>query len=435
MSLDFVPPQDIDAERAVLGSMMSSPRAVDDCRDAVTPADFYRPAHESICAVAYALSARRVRVDAISVGEELTARGELTQIGGKAYLHELVGSVVAASSAGHYAEIVADKATRRRLIEATSRILGLASLEEGRTDDLLSLAEEEIGQVAQRRNGITLKPLAETIERTVEILSSPKPNFSRTGWPDLDTHIHGWAPGRLHTIAARPGGGKSLMGLQAAIHMAKQGKAVTYAVMEMDTDELNTRIIAQTANVGMTSLTDRDISPVAWDGISRIMPMLVDLPIYTDDAPRQTLDHIRAHARAVSRRTELGMVVVDYIQQVSTPDHLLKSPRHEQVAHTTRGLKNMARELRVPVLAACQATRPRNGENKAPTLADLRESGSIEADSDVVLSLHRDSTESEEVECHVLKARQGRTGRFNLQWQAHFARLMSHADPYGRNSA
>jgi replicative DNA helicase len=431
MSPDLTPPQDIDAECAVLGSMMLSKRAVEDCRDLVAPSDFYRPAHEAICAVAYALAGRREPVDAITVAAELGARGELAHIGGASYLHNLVGSVVAASSA----EIVADKATRRRLIEATSRILGLATLEEGRTDELLSLAEEEIGQVAQRRNGITLKPLAETIDRTVEALSSPKPNFSRTGWADLDYHIHGWAPGRLHTIAARPGGGKSLMGLQAAIHMARQGKAVTYAVMEMDTDELNTRIIAQTANVGMTSLTDRDISPVAWDSISRIMPMLVDLPIYTDDKPSQTLDHIRAHARAVARRADLGMIVVDYIQQVASPEHLAKQPRHEQVAHTTRGLKNLARELRVPVLAACQATRPRNGENKPPTLADLRESGSIEADSDVVLSLHRNGPDDEEVECHVLKARQGRPGKFHLQWQAHFARLMSSTDPYRRNAS
>lgn len=431
-----VPPQDIEAEAAVLGSMMLSPTALDDCQDVLAPGDFYRPAHEAICMAIYALAAKREPVDAVTVSDELQRQGNLTRVGGPAYLHQLVNSVPNAASATFYAGIVVDKATRRRLVEAATRVLQMAQAEGTDTDSVVALAEQEVGQVSATRNRVRLRPLADTLEHTLEMLDSDGPLFAPTPWPDLDEHIHGWRPGALHTIAARPGGGKSLLGLQAALYMAKTGKAVTYAAMEMDTDELNIRILAQSANVGMDSLSKARLSAMEWEKVSNSVPALMGLPLYVDDVPYQTLAHIRAQARAVARRTELGMIVVDYVQQIESPQHLQQVPRHQQVGTITRGLKNLAREMSVPVLAMCQVSRgPADRQDKAPTLYDLRESGSIEADSDVVIALHRQSYDDPEVECYVRKARQGREGHFKLGWQAHFARLVSHVDPYGRQTA
>lgn len=430
---DYLPPQDLDAERAVVGSILLSANALDECAELINPGDFYMPAHEQIFRAALAVQSRQEPVDALTVGDELEKAGSRVE---RHYLRECVETVPTASNVAYYAELVVEKAKRRLIDAAARRIMAAVQAGTADADSILEQAEDEIGRISASRQRVQVKPLSMTLEHTLNELNSGLPAFASTPWADLDYHIHGWRPGALHVVAARPGGGKSLMGLQAAVGMAKSGKAVTYAVMEMDTDELNVRLLAQSTNVGMDNLSKRTLSAMEWEKIRQRVPTLSALPLYVDDMPRQTVAHIRAHARHVARRADLGMIVVDYIQQVATPDHLLGRPRHEQVAHTTSALKALAREMHVPVVAMAQVNRAGSDRlDKAPQMSDLRESGSIEADADVIAMLHRQHDDSPEVECYVRKARQGRLGNFKLAWFGMFARLESHADPYGRQSA
>lgn len=426
------PPHDHDAERSVLGACLMSPDALDTCREVVNSNDFYRPAHEATWDALLAVNESGEPVDAITVTDHLRETGNLERAGGQAVLHELVANVVTPASAEYHAQIVAATAVRRRLVQFASALTDDANRPEGDTDALLADATQRLDQLARGRNRVDLKPLHDTISGTLARIEEGMPPFEPTPWAELDNLIHGWRQGGLHVIAARPGGGKSLLGLQSALFTAGSGKAVTYAVMEMDHDEVNIRLLAQTANVNMGNLSRRSLVEFEWQKVNKVIPRLADSMLYVDDTPGQTVEHIRAHARAVSRRHELGMVVVDYLQQVQPAPHLTRAPRYEQIGHITRSLKNLARELNVPVLAMAQAARPPKGAvPHAPTLADLRESGDIEADADAVIFLHRPDPDATDVDVHVRKARQGRLGDARLSWQAQYARLNSIENTYG----
>ena len=426
------PPHDLDAERSVLGACLMSPDALATCREVVTGGDFYRPAHEITWDAMTRLAETGEAVDAITVGDHLRSVGMLDQAGGHAAMHELTSSVAVAANAEYHAQIVAATAVRRRLIQYATALAEDAAKPDGDTDALLGDAAQRLDALSRGRNRIHLKPLSDTISGTLDAIMDGLPPFEPTPWPDLDELINGWRYGGLHVIAARPGGGKSLLGLQSALFTAGSGKAVTYSVMEMDHDEVNIRLLAQTANIGMTPLARRDLGDFQWSKVRKVVPKLADANLYVDDTPGQTVEHIRAHARAVARRHDLGMVVVDYLQQVQPAPHLSKSPRYEQVGHITRSLKMLARELNVPVLAMAQAARPPKGTAPhAPTLADLRESGDIEADADAVIFLHRSDPDATDVDVHVRKARQGRLGDARLSWQAQYARLNSIENTYG----
>lgn len=425
------PPQDLDAERAVLGACLMSPAALDVCREIVNGWDFYRPAHETTWGAIIDVHETGEPVDPITVSDHLREIGVIDQAGGHAALHDLAGSVVSASSAEYHAQIVAATAVRRRLVEYATALADDAAKPEGDTDAILADAAQRLDALSRGRNRVQLKPLSTTISGTLESIEGGLPPFEPTPWPDLDNLINGWRRGGLHVIAARPGGGKSLLGLQSALVTARSGKAVTYAVMEMDHDEVNVRLLSQSAEIGMTALSRRNLVEFQWAKVNKVVPGLADAPLYVDDTPGQTVDHIRAHCRAVARRHDLGLVVVDYLQQVQPAPHLTKAPRYEQVGHITRSLKMLARELDVPVLAMAQAARPPKGATpQPPNLSDLRESGDIEADADAVIFLHRANPDDDEVEVHVRKARQGRLGDARLSWQAQYARL-GQIDNYG----
>lgn len=426
------PPQDLDAERAVLGACLMSPAALDTCREIVNGWDFYRPAHEMIWDAFVDVHETGEPVDPITVGDRLREVGLIDQVGGSAALHELTASVVSPASAEYHAQIVAATAVRRRLVEYATALADDANKPEGDTDAILADAAQRLDALSRGRNRVQLKPLSTTISGTLESIEGGLPPFEPTPWPDLDNLINGWRRGGLHVIAARPGGGKSLLGLQSALMTARSGKAVTYAVMEMDHDEVNVRLLSQSAEIGMTALSRRNLVEFQWAKVNKVVPGLADAPLYVDDTPGQTVDHIRAHCRAVARRHDLGLVVVDYLQQVQPAPHLTKAPRYEQVGHITRSLKMLARELDVPVLAMAQAARPPKGATpQPPNLSDLRESGDIEADADAVIFLHRANPDDDEVEVHVRKARQGRLGDARLSWQAQYARLGQIENTYG----
>lgn len=415
------PPQDQDAETALIGTCLMHRSAIDDSREIVNHDDFYRPAHEAIWASIVRVHSSGEPVDPITVSDDLRNVGMLERVGGVAFIHELAGSALVASNAPYYAHIVADTATRRRLLDYATGLAQAAASEGADVDTLLSQAGQRLDLVTAGRTGIQLRPLSETMVETLDRLQAQQSPFAPSPWPDLDAMIHGWGRGTLNVLAARPGGGKSLAGLQAALMMSRT-KLVTYAVLEMGHHEVNLRLLAQSGNVSMGSLAKHNLSDYEWTKINKVTPDLMGSGLYVDPTRRQTTDHIRAHARSVSRLGELGMIVVDYIQQVDTPRHMYRSPRYEQIGHVTSELKTLAFEFDVPVLAMAQIKR--TDPPRPPILSDLRESGNIESDADTVIGLHRANDEDPDLECHVLKARQGRLGQCLLGWQAEYARLL-----------
>lgn len=415
------PPQDLDAEKALIGTCLMHRSAIDDSREVVTHGDFYRPVHEAVWASIIRVHSAGEPVDPITVSDDLRDLGMLDRVGGPVALHELASGALVASNAPYYARIVAEAATRRRLLEYATGLAQAAASEGADVDTLLSQAGQRLDAVTSGRTGIQLRSLSETMVETLDRLQAKASPFEPSPWPDLDEMIHGWGKGTLNILAARPGGGKSLAGLQAALMMSRT-KLVTYAVLEMGHHEVNLRLLAQSGNVSMGSLAKHNLSDYEWGKINKVTPDLMGSGLYVDPARRQTTDHIRAHARAVSRLGELGMIVVDYVQQVETPRHLQRSPRYEQIGHVTSELKTMAFEFDVPVLAMAQIKR--TDPPRPPLLSDLRESGNIESDADTVIGLHRANDEDTDLECHVLKARQGRLGQCMLGWQAEYARLL-----------
>lgn len=425
-----LPPQDVDAERAVIGSIMLSTTALEQCAEILTPTDLYRPAHEAIYRAALTLHHSGQPVDAITVADQLTHTGELQRAGGSGYLHQCIAGVATAANAPHHAEIIVEKAKLRTAAAIFDRAQAAVLAGQLPADDLLATAEEEITRAQAARQRITLQPLADTIEATLDRIEQGITPHIPTGWPELDKLIHGWRPGALHVAGARPGGGKSLLGLQAALAVATQGKAVALATMEMDAHELNLRILAQTASVGIDSLARHNLSAREWEAINPVVADIAARQVYVDDAGEQSVAHIRAHARKVARRHQLGMIVVDYLQLVQTAAHMRSAKRHEQVDDIAAGLKRLARELDVPVLALSQINRgPEARADKRPTMSDFRESGGIENHADVAILLHREDPHDGLIQCQVGKARSARTGSFELAWQGHFARLASMQRP------
>lgn len=418
---DHTPPHDNDAEKSVLGSVMLSRDAFDEVMEVLRPGDFYRPAHEVIFASAVTVAGRGEPVDAVTVGDELARTGDAQRAGGQAYLHEAIQSVSVAANAGHHARIISSLAARRRLIEYATGLAQAASSTEGEVDTLISEAGSRLDSLTSHRNRINLKPLSETLTGTLEQIRSGVTPFEPTPWSDLNELIHGWRKGSLNIIGARPGGGKSIAGLQTALATARR-KTVTYSVMEMDHDEVNIRLLAQSGNINMSSLSQRNLTDFEWAKVDKVSPGLMDSQLLVDDTPRQTIDHIKAHVRAASRKGELGLVVVDYLQQVKPPQHLIRAPRHEQVGHVAAELKALAFEYEVPVLAMAQVRR--RDTPGPPQMSDLRESGDIETNADTVVLLHREDPESPDLQCFVRKARQGRNGDCLLGWQGEYARLL-----------
>lgn len=425
----WTPPQDRDAEVAVIGSCLMSRDSLDQCREVITADDFYHPTHEAVWSAMLEVAAMGNPVDAVSVGDRMREAGSLDRIGGRAVLHEMVNNsfAVSSGSAAYYAQIVSGLASRRRLIEYATGLASAASSAEGDVDSLISEAGARLDSLSRGHSRIQLKSLADTLTGTLDQIKSGHSPFEPSPWRDLDELIHGFRKGSLTVFAARPGGGKSLMGLQAALAVARR-KVVTYAVMEMDHDEVNIRVLAQTGNINMSSLSQRKLTDFEWKKIGKVSPDLMNARLYVDDTPRQSMDHIRAHVRAASRKGELGLVVVDYLQQVKPPAHLMRAPRHEQVGNTAADLKALAMEMNVPVIAMAQARR--RDTPGPPQMSDLRESGDIETYADSIVMLHREQ-DSLDLECHVRKARQGRMGECMLGWQSEYARLLPKEETRG----
>ena len=417
------PQYDLVAEQSVLGGMMLSAAVIDDVMNVIVPNDFYQPKHELIAIAIGSLIARNEPADPLTVSEELRSTDKISRAGGAAYLHQLTDIVPTAANAGYYAKTIKDLATKRRLVEVGIRISAMGHASEGDVEDLVTSARNELEKVVTgKRAGV--RAIGQTFDALTEALMT-KPEYLASPWTSLDKLIGGFAPGGLYVCAARPGGGKSIFALQAAAKLAHTGM-VAFSSLEMTEQELQKRLLAQYGPVHMTQLRNHSLNNDDWKRFAEARQVLQAAPIFVDDEASASLAHIRSHARAVSRRGKLAGIFVDYLQLVPGEGQ----SRQEVVGTVARGLKQLAKDLDVPVIAAAQLRRAgeRRGKNSLPGLDDLRESGDIEAAADVVLLLDRDKERTpNDLTVVVAKNRHGEQGKFRLQWQAEFSRLLDKA--------
>jgi replicative DNA helicase len=387
---DRTPPQDVDAERSVLGGMMISKDAIADVVEVLRGTDFYRPAHELVYEAILDLYGRGEPADAITVADELTKRGELARVGGAPYLHTLIATVPTAANAGYYARIVRERAILRRLVEAGTRItqLGYAS-DGGDVDELVNTAQAEVYAVTERRAREDYLPLSEIIGETVDEIEAAGHHGEGmkgvpTGFADLDRLTNGLHPGQMIVIAARPAVGKSTIATDIARSAAIRHHMTTVIFsLEMSRNEITMRLLSAEARVHLQKLRTGQMGEEDWTKVAATMGKISDAPLYIDDSPNMSLMEIRAKCRRLKQRHDLKLVVIDYLQLMSSGKRV--ESRQQEVSEFSRALKLLAKELEVPVIAVSQLNRgPEQRQDKKPMLSDLRESGCLTEDTRIL---------------------------------------------------
>jgi replicative DNA helicase len=430
------PPQDLPAEQSVLGGMMLSKDAIADVVEVLTPTDFYRPAHQAVYDCVLDLYSRGEPADPITVSAELERRGELGRVGGAPYLHTLIATVPTAANASYYAEIVAEKAVLRRLVEAGTRIvqMGYNGAEGAAIDEVVDRAQAAIYEVSERRMSEDYVSLEELLQPTMDEIDAIASRGGSslgvpTGFTDLDETTNGLHPGQMIIVAARPGVGKSTLGLDFARSCSvKHSMTSVIFSLEMSRTEIVMRMLSAEAKIRLQDMRGGRMSDDDWTRLARRMSEISEAPLYIDDSPNMTMMEIRAKARRLKQRNDLKLIIVDYLQLMTSGKRV--ESRQQEVSEFSRQLKLLAKELEVPVVAISQLNRgPEQRTDKRPMLSDLRESGSLEQDADMVLLLNRpdawerDDPRAGEADLIIAKHRAGPTSTITVAHQLHYSRF------------
>lgn len=432
-------PHDDVAEQSVLGGMLLSKDAIADVVESLRASDFYKPAHETIYEAILSLYGHGSPADAITVADELKKRGELTRVGGAAYLHTLIASVPTAANAQYYAEIVKEHAIMRRLIEAGTKIAQLGYANETEVDTLVDQAQAEIYAVTDGNSKEDYVSFSEALEATMREIdaNSNRPDGVYgvpTDFIELDELTGGLHGGQMIVIAARPGVGKSTLALDiarsAAIH---HHMATVFFSLEMSRTELAMRVLSAEGKISMGRLKKGDLDTEGWTNLATLQGRIDSAPLFIDDSPNMTLMEIRAKCRRLKQRNDLKLVVLDYLQLMSSGKKV--ESRQQEVSEFSRSLKLLAKELDVPVIALSQLNRgSEQRTDKRPMVSDLRESGSIEQDADIVILLHREdmyNPESDrvgEADMIIAKHRGGPTRTIPLAFSGKYSRFNNMAN-------
>lgn len=433
------PPNDQAAEQAVLGAMMLSKDLPPLMHAIVRSEDFYKPAHSLIYDAIMQLSSNEEPADAVTVADQLEKEGALQRVGGAPYLHTLIESVPSAANGTYYANIVAEKALLRRLVEAGMRITsyGYAGAEGMEVDAMVDRAQAEIYDVTEKRQTEDYKSLEEVLTPTMEEIEEIAHNDGRagvtTGIFQLDDITNGLHPGQMIIIAARPGVGKSTLALDIMRNASiKNGLTSIMFSLEMGRNELTMRLLSAEAQIRLADMRGGKMDDADWGKLVRRMSEIADAPLYIDDSPNVTMMEIRAKARRLKQQKNLDLIVVDYLQLMTSGKKV--ESRQQEVAEFSRQLKLLAKELEVPVIAVSQLNRgPEQRNDKRPQVSDLRESGSLEQDADIVLLLHRpemfdpNDVHAGEAEIIIGKHRGGPTGKVEVVSQLHYSRFVNKA--------
>jgi replicative DNA helicase len=383
------PPHDVAAEQCVLGGMLLSKDAISDVIEVIRPHDHYRPAHQVIHEVVLDLYGRGEPADAITVANELTRRGEIGRVGGAPYLHTLIASVPTAANAGYYARIVRERAVLRRLVEAGTRIVQFGYAGDADADDLVDRAQAEVYAVTDKRTTEDYHSLADIMPGAldeIEAIGSRGGGMTGvpTGFADLDSLTNGLHPGQMIVIAARPAMGKSTLALDfARAASIKTQMTTAFFSLEMGRNEITMRLLSAEARVGLHTMRTGQMSDDDWTRLARRMSEVADAPLFIDDSPNMSMMEIRAKCRRLKQRHDLKMVIIDYLQLMSSPKRT--ENRQQEVSEMSRSLKLLAKELEVPVIALSQLNRgPEQRTDKKPQLSDLRESGCLTSETRIL---------------------------------------------------
>lgn len=432
-------PHDDVAEQSVLGGMLLSKDAIADVVESLRASDFYKPAHETIYEAILSLYGHGSPADAITVADELKKRGELTRVGGASYIHTLIASVPTAANAQYYAEIVKEHAIMRRLIEAGTKIAQLGYANETEVDTLVDQAQAEIYAVTDGNAKEDYVSFSEALEETINEIdaNSNRPDGVYgvpTDFIEFDELTGGLHGGQMIVIAARPGVGKSTLALDIARSASIHHQMTTvFFSLEMSRTELAMRIISAEGKISMGRLKKGDLDTEGWTNLATLQGRIDSAPLFIDDSPNMTLMEIRAKCRRLKQRNDLKLVVLDYLQLMSSGKKV--ESRQQEVSEFSRSLKLLAKELDVPVIALSQLNRgSEQRTDKRPMVSDLRESGSIEQDADMVILLHRedmynpDSERVGEADMIIAKHRGGPTRTIPLAFSGKYSRFNNMAN-------
>jgi replicative DNA helicase len=431
-------PHDRDAERAVLGAILIAPDALQNVLGDLQPDDFYDVRHSEIFTAALTLFNTGTPVDPVNVLHELTRRGNAARIGGAPYLHDLTATVPTAVNIDYWGRIVREKARLRRLSAYATRLNQIATSEEVDSADAIASAYADLDHIGglDGTRSVAVNAEDSLTETLAHIEEAGRNNGARgipTGFVDLDHLINGLRPGQMITIAARPGIGKSTIALDicrnASLH---HGKSSLIFSLEMSHIETMTRLLSAHARVPLANLLSGDLSDEEWQRIGARIADISTARLFIDDSPGTTLGEIKAKSRRIQATEGLDLIVVDYLQLMSSGKRV--ESRQQEVSEFSRGLKLLAKELQVPVIAVSQLNRgSENRSDKRPQMSDLRESGAIEQDSDLILLLFRedavdpDTPNPGEAEVIVAKQRSGPTGVAVLGFQGRYSRFVNTA--------
>ena len=433
-----VPPHSIEAEQAVLGGLMLAAEAFDKVNDQLTDSDFYRRDHQLIYRAIRELAEKNRPFDAVTLGEWFESNGFAEQVAGGAYLVELAQTTPSAANIGAYAEIVRDKAILRKLIEVGTGIVNDGFQPEGRdSGEILASAEAEVFKIAEAgvRGRTDFLPVNKALAEAFTVLqdrfnSGGNVTGLPTGYTELDEMTAGLQPTDLIIIAARPSMGKTTLALNIAEYAAlKSKKAVAVFSMEMSASQLALRLISSVGRVNAQRLRTGQLEDEDWSRVTSSIRLLREARIFIDDTPALSPEVLRSKARRLKREHDLGLIVIDYLQLMAVPGN--QENRATEISEISRGLKALAKELNVPVVALSQLNRSlETRTDKRPMMADLRESGAIEQDADVIVFIYRDEYYNKEnspdkglAEIIIGKQRNGPTGALKLKFFGEYTRF------------
>ncbi len=435
-SFDKLPPQNTDAEESLISGILLDNEILLEILDILSPSDFYKSAHEVIFESIGELFNKGEPIDLVTLADHLKSRNQLESVGGAVYLARLVDTAPVPSSARKYAEIIRDKALLRRLIGAANKISGQCFEYSTDVDDVIDYAEKTIFDIAENKSKQSVYPISKIIESNIDTLEARRGDKSLlsgvpTGYSKLDRLTSGFQRSDLVILAARPGMGKTALGLNFTRNAAVDGGVpVAFFSLEMSKEQLSMRLLCAEARLDSASLRDGQFTDEEWMKLMHAADTLSSAPIYIDDSPELSSIEIKAKARRLKREKQIGIIVIDYLQLMQ-PRSMLER-RELEISEMSRSLKGLAKELDIPIMALSQLNRRlEERSDKRPQLSDLRESGALEQDADLVMFIYRDEVYNPDennpnkniAELHLAKQRNGPTGTCSLVFKGEYTRF------------
>ncbi len=431
-----LPPQSVESEEAVLGAVLNNPQSLLKITEILIPENFYKPANRLIFEAMKSLMAKNAPIDLLTVSEYLKSSDKLEMVGGRQYINELMINNPTSANIKYYADIIKECSVKRSLINAGSEIIELAH-QNYPVDICLSSAEKFIFDISQQKSASDLIPVSDLVVNSFQMIEDRYNHKGEllgveTGFYDLDALTLGLRPSDMIILAARPSMGKTSFALNIAQHVAtKKKKPVALFSLEMPKTQLMIRMLASEAEVEMTKVTSGNLQPQDWDRLSPAMEAFQGAPLWIDDTPALSVADIKARCRRfIMKEKELSLVVIDYLQLMQG-DTKFSNDRNQEVSAISRGLKALARELNVPIVVLSQLSRAAEQRgDKVPMLSDLRDSGAIEQDADIVMFIHRPEYYDREnpelrgkAELYVAKHRNGATDKIDLLFQGNITKF------------